>query len=127
VSTGFSPVDMQTLLDRLDQQGTANALPTFAGAPHEDVDLWLRRFTHNATIHKWNDQKKLNVFVSKLSGNAEQFLFSLPDSVKTSYVTEFSLQEQLRTRNHRPGESVVQYANEIQLLVSRLNPQSRSP
>lgn len=103
---------------------------------HEDVDTWIKRFEHNAQIYKWSEQRKLNVLMSKLTGPVEQWLFSLPNQYKSSpstllgllknrYVSptfDQSLQDQLRNRFHKPGESVTQYANDIQSLISRLCP-----
>ena len=112
-------------------------IPTFSGAPHENVNQWLEIIKVRKDVAGWSPQKHLLVIVSKLAGAAANWLLTFDENdrkdvskviagLKSYFTTpnaEIHDRAQLNTRTQQPGESVESYATEINLLCHRVNAQ----
>ena len=89
-------------------------LPTLQkfGGDGDAFDRWLLKFSHYAELEQWTEQQKLLQFELYLSGRAKQ-VYEVP------VANEALLSSQLMKRKQRAGESVSNYAQELEALFEK--------
>ena len=111
------------------------SLPKFSGdkADGEDFDRWVRRLRRHAELEWWSDRQKLLQFELHLTGKAEQLYDLLPADSKSTFTAateslkgqlhpvqnEALLSAQLMKRKQGSGESVDEYAQELEALFEK--------
>src|SRR3569832_1799727 len=104
----------------------------FSGRPDENFDLWVDRFNRLAQANRWTAAQKRQIVPSFFRGYAETAYNSIPldtrtddqftydvlvDRMRRRFVPEGSAElhgQTLHNRRQQPGESVTNYAIEIQ-------------
>ena len=136
-SSGGGSVDHEGL----DESGRGNrlrlpSLPKYSGDDREDVDSlrrWLAKLEKHAELLGWTEREKLVQFELHLTGRAERVYEVLPSKSKETYAVatealrkrlnpverEALVSAQLMRRKQQAGESVDEFAQELEKLFDQ--------
>ena len=119
------------------EQSNSLRPPKFSGHPHEDVNLWLNKFSRYADHAQLNDGRRLTCIKALLDGSAagwltslaegdealgdyETFTGAMQDKFEMSGAHRFQMRQRLRDRRQRPHETVHAYGQDIAQMCQRL-------
>ncbi|MES9881559.1 MAG: hypothetical protein ABW185_11820 [Sedimenticola sp.] len=109
-------------------------LPKFTGDGNSNWKVWYARFSTVATIHNWDENRRLSELVQHLDGSAADFVFDQispdcrfdcrrlvqeMDSRFLSEETRKTYRMQFGRRTQRPRESIEDFAAELKRLYDR--------